>query len=408
MRTTDYPFVACHSFIALLVTLAACGGEGAGSSGAVTRDSAGILIVENAAPQWPEGSGWQLSEEPALSIGELEGDPSYQLYQVQDARRLSDGRIVVANSGSHELRFYDGKGTFLAAAGREGGGPGEFQGLGDVWALAGDSLLTYDYRSDRISLFESSGDFVRSFPLLTLTGGKSSPQGVAPFADGSMLVRARTMSFTPQTEGGLTRDSILYLRCDPEGALIDSVGWFPGPEWYIKSEEGVMAASTRVFGLAPVAATFADAFYFGASDSYEIARYDAGGELRQLIRKTQQNMRVTQADIERWKGEHFQEDDENTRIFWERMYADMPFPETMPAYERLVVDAEGHLWVEEYRRPGDEQPRWTVFDPKGVMLGAVETPPKFRVFQIGSDFVLGRWTDEMEVEYVRLYGLMKG
>lgn len=397
------PAIACT---ALLVTLAGCGGEGADSSGAVIRDSAGIQIVENTAPLWPEGKGWYLSEQPALSIGELEGDPNYQLYQVADARRLSDGRIVVANAGSNELRFYDGRGRFLAAAGRKGGGPGEFKGLTDVWALADDSLLAYDFRNDRISFFDPGGEFVRSFQLQSLTGGRSSPSLVAPFADGSLLVSARTMFFSPQTEGGLRRDSVLYLRCDPAGELLDSAGWFPGPEWYVKSDEGIMAASSRAFGRSPVATAFADAFYFGSSDSYEIARYDGNGLLQRLIRRTHRSLDVTPEDIESWIEERLADaDDENQRNFWQKLYANMPFPETMPAYERLIVDDEGSLWVEEYRRPTDEQPRWTVFDGEGVMLGEVTTPPEFRVFQIGSDFVLGRWTDELDIEHVQLYKL---
>lgn len=391
---------------ASLATFAACGGESAGSSGAVIRDSAGIQIVENTAPLWAEGEGWVLSDEPVLSIGELEGDPDYQLYQVYDGRRLGDGRIVVANAGSSELRFYDGKGRFKGSAGRKGGGPGEFQGLADVWALANDSLLTYDFRNDRISFFDPSGEFLRSFQLQSLTGGKSSPSLVAPFADGSLLISARTMFFSPQTEGGLRRDSVLYLRCDPAGTLLDTVGWFPGPEWYVKSDEGIMAASSRAFGRSPVAAASADAFYFGSSDFYEIARYDAEGQLRRLIRRAHESLEVTPQDIENWIEERLADsEDENQRVFWERLYADMPFPETMPAYERLIVDDEGSVWVEDYRRPGDEQPRWTVFDSAGVMLGEVETPPEFQVFQIGSDFVLGRWTDDLDVEHVQLYKL---
>jgi hypothetical protein len=397
---------AAAAATALLATLAACGGEGAGPSGAVIRDSAGIHIVENTAPLWAEGEGWKLSEKPVLSIGELEGDPSYQLFQVYDARRLSDGRIVVANAGSSELRFYDGKGRFKGVVGRKGGGPGEFKGLADVWALADDSLLAYDFRNDRISFFDPSGEFVRSFQLQSLTGGKSSPSLVAPFADGSLLISARTMFFSPQTEGGLRRDSVLYLRCDPAGALLDSVGWFPGPEWYVKSDEGIMAASSRAFGRSPVATASADAFYFGSSDSYEIARYDGNGQLQRLIRRTHESLDVTPEDIESWIEERLADaDDENQRAFWEKLYADMPFPQTMPAYERLIVDDEGSLWVEEYRRPTDEQPRWTVFDAEGVMLGEVETPPEFQVFQIGSDFVLGRWTDDLDVEHVQLYKL---
>ncbi len=391
---------------ALLVTVAACGVERAPPSGAVIRDSAGVQIVENSAPQWADGEGWRLSATPELSIGELDGDPEYQLFQVYDARRLSDGRIVVANAGSSELRFYDGKGKFKGTAGRKGGGPGEFQGLADVWTLAGDSLLTYDFRNNRISFFEPGGEYVRSFQLLSLTGGKSSPSLVAPFADGSLLIRARTMEFTPQTEGGLRRDSVLYLRCDPAGALLDSVGWFPGPEWYVKAEEGMMAASSRAFGRSPVATAFAGAFYFGSSDSYEIARYDSNGQLQRLIRRTHESLEVTPEDMELWIEERLADvDDENQKTFWERLYADMPVPQTMPAYERLIVDDEGSVWVEDYRRPGDAQPRWTVFDSAGVMLGAVETPPEFQIFQIGADFVLGRWTDDLDVEHVQLYKL---
>ena len=51
--------------------------------------------------------------------------------------------------------------------------------------------------------------------------------------------------------------------------------------------------------------------------------------------------------------------------------------------------------------------RWTVFDSQGVMLGVVQTPPAFLVYQIGADFVLGSWSDELDVEHVRLYELIK-
>ncbi|UCF19485.1 MAG: hypothetical protein JSU87_16435 [Gemmatimonadota bacterium] len=79
----------------------------------------------------------------------------------------------------------------------------------------------------------------------------------------------------------------------------------------------------------------------------------------------------------------------------------------MPAYSDIVVDLEGNLWVGEYRRPGDDQPRWTVFDPDGVMLGIVETPQRFRIFEIGGDYVLGRGVDELDVEHIHVYRLLK-
>jgi hypothetical protein len=34
-------------------------------------------------------------------------------------------------------------------------------------------------------------------------------------------------------------------------------------------------------------------------------------------------------------------------------------------------------------------------------------PERFLVFAIGSDWVIGRWRDELDVEHVRLYELHK-
>ena len=73
----------------------------------------------------------------------------------------------------------------------------------------------------------------------------------------------------------------------------------------------------------------------------------------------------------------------------------------------LVVDVEGNLWVAEYRNWGDDPRRWHVFDPDGALFGVVEMPTSFTVYQIGSDFILGSWRDESDVEHVRLFELIK-
>jgi hypothetical protein len=41
------------------------------------------------------------------------------------------------------------------------------------------------------------------------------------------------------------------------------------------------------------------------------------------------------------------------------------------------------------------------------MLGVIETPERFTIHQIGDDFVLGSWADELDIEHVRLYQLIK-
>lgn len=403
-----YMLSAALSLISLSLSLAACEAGSSRSAGPAVRDSAGVQIVENREFRWPDGRAWRLASEPTLDIGVLEGDPNYQLFRVGSAVKLSDGRIVVANGGTHEIRFYDPSGAHLLSVGREGGGPGEFGELMWVRALAGDSLLAYDWRNRRLSLFDSNGNFSRSFQLQFLSEMGGFPTIIAPFSDGSLLIGVQTFLIGGEIRDGLRRDTTVYLHCDREGAVLDTLGRFPGGEVFVQSEENRVLASTRAFGHFPQHAVYQDGFYFGTADTYEIDYYSASGDLVRSIRRDRPNLEVTAQDIERHKEERLEDaDDEADRNFTEQLLANMPFPEEFPAYGSLVVDAGGNLWVSEYRRPGDDQPRWTVFDPDGAMLAVVETPARFSVYEIGRDFILGRWTDELDVEHVQIYQLIK-
>ncbi|MCH7562778.1 MAG: hypothetical protein IH968_03035 [Gemmatimonadetes bacterium] len=80
-------------------------------------------------------------------------------------------------------------------------------------------------------------------------------------------------------------------------------------------------------------------------------------------------------------------------------------PETFPAYADLQTDALGNVWAQDFLAPGEDTPRWTIFSPDGHVLGRIGTPPHTRVLEIGTDYLLTRYVDEMDVEFVRLYAL---
>ncbi|MEN8143922.1 MAG: 6-bladed beta-propeller, partial [Gemmatimonadota bacterium] len=105
-----------------------CTGESATHAQTATRsDSAGIEIVTSTVPAWTTETAWRLSAAPVLDIGTLDGPDENQLFRVLMARRSTDGRIYVANTGTHEIRVFDSGGEHLRSFGREGDGPGEFR-----------------------------------------------------------------------------------------------------------------------------------------------------------------------------------------------------------------------------------------------------------------------------------------
>ncbi len=62
----------------------------------------------------------------------------------------------------------------------------------------------------------------------------------------------------------------------------------------------------------------------------------------------------------------------------------------------------GRLWVQDY--PGlVDDPAWTIYDADGARVARITLPGTFRPYDMGEDWVLGRETDELEVEHVRLY-----
>ena len=123
------------------------------------RDSAGIRIVENAPPA-VSNEVWSVDTVPVLRIGQVNGMPEHQLYRVGPLARLSDGTVVVALVS--ELRFYAADGTWMQTVGRQGGGPGEYEEIGMLRRLRGDSLLVWDGGQRRVTVLGPDGSFGRA------------------------------------------------------------------------------------------------------------------------------------------------------------------------------------------------------------------------------------------------------
>ncbi|HUG38889.1 MAG TPA: 6-bladed beta-propeller [Longimicrobiales bacterium] len=393
-------------FVPAILPLLACAGDPTRDTAATVRDSAGVVIVENEGPAWSPEEAWRVTEPAMLDIGVVEGAPEYQLYRAASAVRLSDGRIVVANGGTNELRFYDATGRHLRSVGREGEGPGEFRDLQRVWQLRGDSLLAYDFFPARLSVFSPTGEFARSLRVIAPDGRQVVVLG--PLEDGSLLAWGAPIWAAAGSTTGIVRDSVPYYRYGPEGVLDATLGPFPSMEVYRVVTGDDWRLTSLPFPRLPVSAVAGDRFHFGPADGYEIQTYTAAGALERVVRVASTQRSVESEDIERFRRDRLERAErEGSRPSMERMLAQMPFPDVMPPYEALAVDAEGHVWVADYRAGPEEPGTWKVFSPEGQLLGSVVMPRGIRVLQIGPDFVLGQWLDELDTEHIRLHRLVK-
>ena len=97
--------------------------------------------------------------------------------------------------------------------------------------------------------------------------------------------------------------------------------------------------------------------------------------------------------------------------------------------EGLFLDELGYMWVRRGPSPldgeharvreftGPDDKEWVipapsglhdVFRPDGVYLGTVKLPHDLRITEIGPDYILGVVRDELDIQYVHMYGLDRG
>lgn len=387
-------------FASILLSTGCGDGTPPGDVGYTLRDSAGIIIVENGRPAWAEGEGWRFSSDPRLTIGVADGPDEYNLFRASKAMRMADGRILVTNSGTQELRFYDPQGTFLASSGREGEGPGEFRSLGYTWRTETDSLLAYDFRLRRFSVFDGGGAFVRSFLLDAGENVFAFPDGV--FGDGTVLASVDEQDQGDYSELGTVRGRKRFGRFGRDGKLIGFQASLPGSELYKGTHpDGSGFTTAADHAVRPYATAGTSSWFYGSGDSYEFQEWGRGGELLKLIRLARERRGMPE-EIRTARDERLREMNPQAAALWRRV----PLPDSLPTHEDLLVDGEGNLWVLGYV-VREQEPYWSVIDTTGRWLGNLTPPAGFRISEIGADYVTGIWADTLGVQQVRVYGLEK-
>ena len=179
---------------------------------------------------------WRLSNEPTVVIGGADEREGYLLHHVVGATRLGDGRIVIANLSSLELKYYDPEGRHLFDAGGEGEGPGEFKSFDQLARLPGDSILVLSWLSG-FARFGPDGRYASS------SLGALPPRGRCWYTegqdyllpDGSILLRyASTAGATPAGQPCLSphagRPPAVIGRYVPDTGDLDTIAVVPGVE----------------------------------------------------------------------------------------------------------------------------------------------------------------------------------
>ncbi|MXX73433.1 MAG: hypothetical protein F4Y73_16460 [Gemmatimonadetes bacterium] len=409
--------------LTILLTAAACDTAPAPQH-TIHADSAGIPIVTAVAPQWAPGEGWTVDPEPLVEIGAVTGAPEYQFSEVVAAVRLSNGDIVVADRGASELRSYDSAGIFQWRTGRFGEGPGEFESLGFVGTMVGDSLVSYDSSLMRAQVFDSRGRLVRTMRVSTPPGEATRLGSVSDKAVGivSGLLIVRYIDLGETMETGIVRwPNERLVSIDLGTGETTSLLVVPGHEAVVEwREDGGYRHGRYTFSRMPEYGSAGDRLAVIDTEAYLVRIVSpVDGSIERIVRREMEPREATDAIFEA----HLDgiigmfddlpaEGERQVRQAWR----DTPRAPFLPVLRSVHVDAASNLWLAPYHIVGANPPAFEVHAPDGAWLGSVSVPPGLqRAFiqyqtpymETGEDYILGVWADDLDVQYVRMYRINK-
>jgi hypothetical protein len=360
-------------FLIGLATSLACSGE--------ERSDNSSVIVSGA---FASGA-LSIDATPSLVVPADTTDDRALIGHAVDATRLSDGMILVADGYEPSLRAYDQSGRFQRSIGRRGGGPGEFESI--VWfgQCAPDSLFTWDGGLARLSVFDSHGRFARE----TRLPGSSA-----------IISCSRSGKFASL----LAPEPMTHLPTDHDPRVTTRLRLFDAQGDSLWSLPDIGIGDMRPLGTIPRIALHDDRLYVGTRDSAFVDEYDLHGQRIATFRVGEapraSTMHHYERAIDRLLGQlpGTPKDRETAK----KMMLTIPMPQHLPPYIGLLVDPTGTLWVVT-SVPGDETTEIRAFAPSGEELGRIHLPVEVRVFEIGSDYLLGAYAAPDGQELVALY-----
>jgi hypothetical protein len=336
---------------------------------------------------------------PRLSIGDTAGEPAYMFSRLTDARRLLDGRFVVAACGDRQLRSFDAQGKHLATLSlAESQAPQRI--MVRIFPAGGDTIGVHEILNTRLTLVNRDLQTVRTIPVPNPVPPR--PDGrpsmnttdvIGRFADGTFLGRRVA---PPSNEPGITRRMVSFYRFDNAGVIRDSLTGTPGVELMVGP--GGRSGGVRLARSAS-AAMFADRLLIGDQAVAELAEY--GPDLKPLRRvpTATKPVPVTDSIKALWvtaaNSRALFPVNGVTPVFLEA------YPDMMPAFRDIVTGSDGRAWVQDPIGANSYPLLWTAYQGARP-VARVELPARFYPTQFGNDWVLGIQFDTTATERVQL------
>lgn len=415
------PLPASFALISGLWVVACQGADTVGRDLTVT-DSAGVAVRVSSGAGLDEPLTRMLSEEPHVRIGTVAGGEETQFTYLLDAMRLSDGRLLVAESGAWRVRLFDQGGSFLNWIGSVGEGPAEYSAVASTGLLDGDTIWVHDRQRRGFVLYLPDGRFVRSFQVELLPSMPQLLRG-RMLRGGNVVIDGSTFGFDELPTGAdRVEEEISVSVMDREGRDPLLVAEAPGMTYQLGRQpmpdgrEGVTLTTglENRFAGVPVFAFGRDGVIRADPRSFEIREVSLEGELRWITRVQRARVPFSESMIANYEATVLESAEPASREAVRRRLDMYSYTDSLPHFGRVTTDDTGRVWLAEFVEhraapsgtTGSEPSRWWRLGREGGVDGFLDVPEGFRLLRIQGNEVWGAEADALDVPFLVAYRLV--
>jgi hypothetical protein len=304
------------------------------------------------------------------------------------ATRLENGNVVIANDQAGTLSFYDRSGHQLAITGHRGSLTGDFRHIWWLGKCQPDSVFVWDIVSREMSVLNSGGTIIRRFPMPRPSALEVLPYTVTCSQEGIIAYQPIPQRSESEVTNGLVwRGRAAIYFSDVEGRTKNGTDKVFGGE-AIADRTG---AGPRPLGKRTYLALAKGKLYVSTGDSTFVDVYDSTGKrLRSFTIGVPRIPLTAAAYAEEVNDIVGSIHGPIADVVRGEMLA-APRPEMLPPFTAILTDPGGSLWVV---ASGSSQNQTLLLevDEFGEVTGQAVVPIRLRVYEIGVDYILGRYT----------------
>lgn len=360
----------------------------------VQRDSAGVAVVSNPGPDRP--LDWQFVEVLRLG-GPLDPDQAFFGIDRNSIAFDSTGKVYVLDKGNYQLRIFDAAGRAVRTMGRKGMGPGE---LGRPIALRVDSggvIRVLDFAKQSWNRFAPDGSALEGEPIDDV------------FALGWQLAWIDAGMVT-SFRGGYRSDADsvfdgVKLVSATDTTVLGGVS-MPRPKDHIYHECRIIIPLPPVFAQSLEWDASGNRTAVNDQHAYVVDVYEGPDLVLRTSRDSQPEVMTREdavANVDEMRTGEGQPCDINPA----KAVDARGFEPLLQAISGIAVDPEGRIWVRRARHQPEEAAAIDVLAPDGRYLGTLDATNPFPVLFDPQGRPVSIETDEMGVEYIVIYELLR-